>query len=210
MVVGAASAEIAGHGDARFLDRGFRVVLEQCHRGHDLSGGTEPALRPELLDHGLLHRMQLAVRSLDALDGDDLPSSHAVRERRTRVARDVVEHHGAIAALGMIAAELGAGETELVAQCVDQRFVRQHVDRPLAAIDVERDEPGDRARRLGQGAAGVPDDHVTGGRYSDAGSNDALDELAPRRPKALRRRRAGSRCAGALAIGIARLRQVVL
>ena len=54
-------------------------------------------------------------------------------------------HHGAGAALGPVAAELGAGEAELVAQGHGQRFLRQHVDAPHLAVDVERDQALDAA-----------------------------------------------------------------
>ena len=52
----------------------------------------------------------------------------------------VVDQHSAGSALAAIAAELGAGETELVAQRVRQRLLWQHVHGPLASVDVQRDE----------------------------------------------------------------------
>src|SRR6516165_7167693 len=113
VVVGTASAEIAGHGEPRLVDRRLGVELQKGHGRDDLAGRTEAALRSELLDHGLLHLVQFAVRSFDAFDGGDLAPAHRVGEGRARIGRDVIEHDGAVAAFGMIAAELGAGEAEL-------------------------------------------------------------------------------------------------
>ena len=49
-----------------------------------------------------------------------------------------IDQHGAGAALAQPAAELGAGETEVVAQHVEQRFVGiADIDRSLSAIDVQ-------------------------------------------------------------------------
>ncbi len=53
--------------------------------------------------------------------------------------------HGAGAALGAVAAELGAGEPQLVAQRHRQRFLRQHVHAPHLAIHVEGNQPLDAA-----------------------------------------------------------------
>src|ERR1700732_2863275 len=54
MVVGPASAEIAGQGEPRLINRRLRVLLQECDGRYDLSGRTEAALRSEFLDHGLL------------------------------------------------------------------------------------------------------------------------------------------------------------
>src|SRR5271154_11109 len=102
MVVGPASTEIAGHGEARFVDGRLGFVLQQRTRRHDLAGGTEAALRTEFLHHGLLDLVQLAVRPFDAFDGGDLAPADVVGERRAGIGRDIVDHHRAVAALGMI------------------------------------------------------------------------------------------------------------
>src|SRR5262249_25959469 len=137
VVVGSAPADVAGHRSPRLLDRRFGVLLQQGNRGDDLAGRTEAALGSEFLDHGFLHLVQFAIRPFDAFDSGDLAPAHRVRQRRARIGRHVVEHDRAVAAFGVIAAELGAGEAELVAQRVDQGLVRQHVYRPVAAVDVE-------------------------------------------------------------------------
>ena len=50
--------------------------------------------------------------------------------------RHIVDEHRAGAALGAVASELGAGQPQLVAQRRGQRFLLQHVDAPLLAVDV--------------------------------------------------------------------------
>ena len=72
-------------------------------------------------------------------------AAHGVREHRARIVRHIVDQHGAGAAFGAVAAELGAGEAQLVAQRHRQRFLLHHVDAPLLAVDVQRDQPLARA-----------------------------------------------------------------
>ncbi len=94
--------------------------------------------------------------------------------------RNAVDHHGAGSAFGAIAAELGAGEPQLVAQGHRQGFLWQHLDAAQLTVHVDRDQPLDRtgnhapARR----AAGHTQHHETCGRSHGPGGDDALDELA--------------------------------
>src|SRR6516164_1490814 len=55
VVVGAAPADVAGHGAPRLVNRGLGVVFQQSDGGDDLTGRTEAALGPQFLDHRLLH-----------------------------------------------------------------------------------------------------------------------------------------------------------
>ena len=55
--------------------------------------------------------------------------------------RHVVDENGAGATFGAVAAQLGAGEAELVAQRPCQGFLLHHIHAPLHAIDVDGDEP---------------------------------------------------------------------
>ena len=108
---------------------GFGFVLRNPTVDITKPGHAERALEALLVDHGLLHRMQLAVRRLEALRSlTTLLVAHRVREDRARVVRHIVDQHRAGAALGAIAAKLGAGEAELVAQRHRERFLLHHVD----------------------------------------------------------------------------------
>src|SRR5215471_2191608 len=76
IVVRAAAAQVARQRVPRLVARRLRVRLEQRDRRHDLARGAEAALRAELVDHRLLHRMQLAVRPLEAFDRHDRATAH--------------------------------------------------------------------------------------------------------------------------------------
>src|SRR5690606_19826291 len=80
VVVGTAAAQVAGHGQPRFLARGRRILLQQRHGGDHLARRAEATLRTQLVDESLLYRMQFAVGAAQALDGDHLAAAHAVRE----------------------------------------------------------------------------------------------------------------------------------
>src|SRR5579871_6055359 len=178
VVVGSAPADVAGHGAPRLVDRRLRGVFQECDGRDDLPGRTEAALRSEFLDHGLLHGMQFAVRPLDAFDGGDLAATDRVGQRRARIGRHIIEHDGAVAAFGMIAAELGAGEAQLVAQRVHQGLVGQNVDGPLAAVDAEGDQAPHRAGDLRMGRA-TAEHQVAGRRHRHARGDNAFDESTP-------------------------------
>ena len=65
-----------------------------------------------------------------------VPSACA-REHQAGAHRDAVEQHGAGAADAVLAAGMGAGEIELVAQAIEQRGARLDLDRVHLAVDVE-------------------------------------------------------------------------
>src|SRR5207253_2485188 len=91
------------------------------------------------------------------------------------------DEHRARAALRAVAADLGAGQTELVAQRHGERFLLHHVDAAHLAVDVERNEPLDRAGRGGLAedfAAGA--EQVRRRRGDGAAGDDTFDEGAPR------------------------------
>ena len=60
--------------------------------------------------------------------------------------RHVVDEDGACAALGAVAAQLRAGQPELVAQRHGQRFLLHDVHSSHLTVDVQRDQALDRAR----------------------------------------------------------------
>ena len=92
----------------------------------------------------------------------------------------VVDRHRAGAAFAAVAAELRAGETELVAQRHRERLVRQHVDRAHLAVHVELQHSLDAARRALLARTARERKQIPGARYRSARRDHALDELAPR------------------------------
>jgi hypothetical protein len=123
----------------------IRIRLEEADRGHDETRHAERTLEALLVDDALLHGVKRPIRGSESLDRDDLLSTHCVREHGARIVRHIIDEHGARAALGAIASELGAGQSEFVAECRGQRFLLQHVDATLLAIDRERDQSLDTA-----------------------------------------------------------------
>ena len=83
-------------------------------------GRAVAALIAVVLHEGGLHRMQV-VRRAQALDGGDLVALVHHRERQAGVDPPAVDDHRAGAALAVVAALLGAGEMQVLAQRIEQR-----------------------------------------------------------------------------------------
>src|SRR5690606_11931830 len=117
-------------------------------RAHHLSGRAEAALRSEFINKRLLYGMQRSVAGLQALDGYDTACLDAVREGRTGIMSNIVDQERAGTAFAAVAADLCARQSQLVTQRVGERFLRQHIDAPGPAVDVERDQALDGALAL--------------------------------------------------------------
>src|ERR1700674_1391949 len=126
-LIGATAADIAGH---RVVDVGIArplVHLEQADGAHDLAALAVAALRHIVLDPRGLHLRADGILA-DGLDGRDLlPRSRRYR-CHARANCLSVEMHGASATECGAAAELGAGQTEVVAQCPKDGCRRIRVD----------------------------------------------------------------------------------
>src|SRR5262249_27801465 len=106
--IGGAAAEIAAH---VFADSGLVVGMTFVHAGnrrHDLPRRAVAALERVVVDEGLLHRMQLAVRAGEAFDRGDALSLRGSRKRQAGKHAAAIEQHRAGAALTVIAALLGS------------------------------------------------------------------------------------------------------
>ena len=114
VVVAGAAAEIAFQPLADLLLGGIRVALHQVDRAHDHAGRTEAALQPVMLAERRLHRVQLAVFG-QAFDGRDLRLRGLQREHGAALHRHAVDVHDARAALAGVAADVGAGQIEVLA-----------------------------------------------------------------------------------------------
>ena len=87
-------------------------------------------------DEGGLHRMKLVALG-QALDGDDLRAVEAQRESQTRIDPPPVHEHGASAALPAVAALLGSGQVEALAQEIEKRCARViERERPVTPLTV--------------------------------------------------------------------------
>ncbi len=169
------------------------ALLDAPEAGHDLTRRAESALECVLRDERLLQRVEFAVLTRgQALDGGDLGALQAYRQRQTRVDATPADQDGARPTGPGVAALLGPGQTEPLAQQVQQR--RPVVDRdgvPLA-VDGQRDTAARRpAGRLRYGAERGRGPGQTTGDGGTAHRGGRHDERAPGRRRGAVRRRNG-------------------
>ena len=116
--------------------------LQQRDRAHDLAAGAIAALVSVVLHKGRLHGVQVTGLA-DAFDGRDLVALVHHREREAAVHAAAIDVDRAGAALPVIAALLGAGEMNALAQGVEQGGARVEVAQSVVfAIDAQRDVAG--------------------------------------------------------------------
>ena len=106
--------------------------------GHQHAGRAVTALQPVLGHEAGLQRVQRAVL-LQALDRHELLAVGLHREHRARLHRAAVHEHGAGAAVRGVAADVGAGQPQILAEQVDQQQARLDVGLVLLAVDGELD-----------------------------------------------------------------------
>ena len=97
----------------------------------DLAGGAVAALEAVVLDEGGLQRVQGARRA-ETFDRHDLVALVHDGERQARVDAPAVDQHRAGAALPVVAALLGAGQVQVLAQRVEQRRARVQLEAAAA------------------------------------------------------------------------------
>ena len=122
--IGGAAAEIAAHVFADVVVAAGVALVDAGDRRHDLAGRAVAALEGVLVDEGLLHRMQLAVRSARPSMVVTGAALHRDRKRQAGEHAPAVDQHRAGAALAVVAALLRAGEAEVLAQRIEQRRAR--------------------------------------------------------------------------------------
>ena len=138
VLVARAATEVALDGVPDLVVGRVRVVLEEVDRGHDHARRAEAALEAVLLPEGGLHRVEL-VTVREPLDGLDLGAVGLDGEHRARLDRPAVHVDGAGAALAGVAADVRAGEVEVLAERLDEQPSRLDVELSRGPIDDERD-----------------------------------------------------------------------
>ncbi len=101
-------------------------------------------------DEGGLHRMQAVAIGEPFYRGDVAVYLHH-GQRQAGIDAAAIDQHRARPALATVASLLGAGQTQLLPQRVEQRgtgFDRQHMQH---AVDAQFDGPGRRCRGGGRG-----------------------------------------------------------
>ena len=107
----------------RVLDLAARrrgIAREQVGRSHQHAGRADAALRRAVREERRAQALGQAAGPAPSTVSIDAPSACAVGTRQAHTCC-AVEQHGAGAAVAGLAADLGAGEAELVAQRVGQR-----------------------------------------------------------------------------------------
>ena len=114
MGISATAAEIAGHGFADLIVGLGMAFMDQTHRGTDLTGRAVAALKSIVFDKGSLHRMQL-LPLRQALNGCNVLFAMHDGERKAGVNPFSVYQHCASTALAVVAAFLGARQSNIFA-----------------------------------------------------------------------------------------------
>ena len=105
-------------------------------RAHDHAGRAEAALQAVHHAETFLQRRQRAVGVGDAFDGGDVAALGLHREHGAGLHRHAVDIDGAGAAMGGLAADMGAGEREVLADEMHQERARLDEAFDLGAVDL--------------------------------------------------------------------------
>src|SRR5262249_3273899 len=124
-LIGAATADVGAHMLDDLRARRLRIAREQVGGAHDLAGLAVAALRHALGQPRLLHRMRGVGRQ--AFDGGHRPAGDLRDLRLAREGALAVDVHHAGAAQAGAAAELRAGELELLADDPQERRRRRRL-----------------------------------------------------------------------------------
>src|SRR6267143_955465 len=143
--VGAAATEVPAHVLPDLVGRAGVALLYAGDRGHDLAGGAVAALIGVVVQEGLLHRVQAAVRARDPFDSSDpLPLSlHGEREAGQHAPS--IDVDGAGAALAVIAALLRAMQADLLTQSIEERCAGVEVEPAARPVHLDLDGDGRRS-----------------------------------------------------------------
>src|SRR6516225_999694 len=128
VVIAGAAAEIAFElvPDGRIVEV-MTLAVDNVDGGHDHAGGAIAALQPVMLAEGLLHGMQRSVGIGETFDGEHLRPLDLPDEYRARLHGLAVDVHDTGAALRRVAAHMGAGEPQVLAQELHQQRARIHI-----------------------------------------------------------------------------------
>lgn len=135
-VVGAAAADVAGHGRLDLLVAGRGVALQQRRGRHDLPALAVAALRHADVQPGLLDDFADLV-GVQVVDGGDLPALRQAHRRDAGTGGLAVDMDGAGAAQAHAAAELGPGIADDVADSPEQGHILGDIELMILAIEVQ-------------------------------------------------------------------------
>src|SRR5262245_50810117 len=122
------------------------MPLQEVARAHQHAGRAEAALQAVLLPEALLQRVERASLR-QALDGLDRPAVGLDGEDSAALHRATVQAHGASAAARRVTADVRAGQSEVLADEVDEQRTGADLAGVLFAVH------GDGDRVLAHGRA---------------------------------------------------------
>src|SRR6476469_8327245 len=135
VVIARAAADVALDRVADLLVRRVGVAGQEIRCGHDHPRRAEPALEAVLRPEPGLERVERTVGSLHPLDRPDVRAVGLDREHRAALHGLAVDGHGARPALAGVAADVGAGELEVLAEELDEH--PSGLDVPLSWLSVD-------------------------------------------------------------------------
>jgi hypothetical protein len=135
--VAAAATDIAAHQFANFVSR-VGVARDQSDSRTDLARRAIAALKPVMVDEGLLQGMQQAVRG-QPFDGRDFGTVLHDGEGQAGDDTPSVDQHGAGAASAVVAPLLCSGEIEIFTERIQQRCPGTNRQLSLNTVYMKRD-----------------------------------------------------------------------
>jgi len=133
LLIATAAAEISGQIIANLLFRGFWIFVEQCFRRENETRCAIAALKSTELHKRFLKRMQRFC-SAQSFDGHDFTTVNVRRQYRARAHGFTGDEQRASAANLDVAAELGARETKLIANHIEESHSRLDFEILLDAV----------------------------------------------------------------------------
>src|SRR5262245_7908901 len=140
VLVAGTPAEVAAQRLADLRVRRPRAVSQEAVDRHEEAGGAEAALERVVLPERLLNRVE-RFSAGEPFDRRHLRPVSLSGEEQARADRLAVEHHRARATDAVLAAEMGAGEAEVLPQEVGERPPRFDLALARLAVDGDPDRP---------------------------------------------------------------------
>jgi hypothetical protein len=131
-----AAAEIAGELFFDLIARRLRIAIEELFRREKKSRCAVSALRRAQIGECFLQGMKPSALS-QSLNRGNLAPFQIETEREAGKDRSPIDKHSACAAFAELAAVFRAGQPEVLAQNLQECFVRQTGDFDLFAVDPE-------------------------------------------------------------------------
>ena len=109
------------------------MAVHDVDRRHDHARRAEAALQAVIVAERRLHRMQLVALG-EAFDGGDVGAVGLTDQHGAGLDRPAVDMHDAGAALAGVAADMGAGQAQMLAQQMDKQGAVLDIGRDRLAV----------------------------------------------------------------------------